>query len=236
MAGFQLPNGSSLQIHKTLAPSVPFTAISNAAEAVLTVSGNTGANAIAKGDVVYIDASTSNELQYRPAYVKAATTTAITLLSFDTTDTTAYPTGISGSLRKVIDWVDLPLTSTIANSGGDANTTTIQFIQDEKARNLFTNTNPEITTLTTAHDAWDASRKYLVDHTKKQDFVVYRVFNPKAAGGEGEYRLFVVQIQFNGNPVMAVNEVETNTLAMTIQKGAYFYRKTDIDALLASGG
>lgn len=231
---FQLPNGSTLQIHKTLAAALAFTAISNAAEAVLTVAANNGANAIAKGDVVYIDTSTSNELQYRPAYVKAATATSITLLNFDTTDTTAYPAGITGTVRKVIDWVDLPLTSTIANSGGDANTTTVQFIQDEKARNLFTTTNPEITTLTTAHDAWDASRPYLVSHTKAQDFVVYRVFNPKAANGAGEYRLFVVQIQFNGNPVMAVNEVETNTLAMTIQKGAYFYKKTDIDALLAA--
>lgn len=234
MAGFQLPNGSTLQIHKTLAAAVAFTAISTAAEAVLTVANNNGANAIAKGDVVYIDTSTNNELQYRPAYVKAATATAITLLNFDTTDTTTYPAGITGSVRKVIDWADLPLTSTIANSGGDANTTTVQFIQDEKARNLFTTTNPEITTLTTAHDAWDASRPYLVSHTKAQDFVVYRVFNPKAANGEGEYRLFVVQLQFNGNPVMAVNEVETNTLAMTIQKGAYFYKKTDIDALLAA--
>lgn len=231
---FQLPNGSTLQIHKTLAAALAFSAISNAAEAVLTVASNSGANAVAKGDVVYIDTSTSNELQYRPAYVKAATTTTITLLNFDTTDTTAYPAGITGTLRKVVDWVDLPLTSTIANSGGDANTTTVQFIQDEKARNLFTTTNPEITTLTTAHDAWDASRPYLVSHTKAQDFVVYRVFNPKAANGAGEYRLFVVQIQFNGNPVMAVNEVETNTLAMTIQKGAYFYKKTDIDALLAA--
>lgn len=201
---------------------------------MLTVASNSGANAVAKGDVVYIDTSTSNELQYRPAYVKAATATSITLLNFDTTDTTAFPAGITGTVRKVIDWVDLPLTSTIANSGGDANTTTVQFIQDEKARNLFTTTNPEITTLTTAHDAWDASRPYLVSHTKAQDFVVYRVFNPKAANGAGEYRLFVVQLQFNGNPVMAVNEVETNTLAMTIQKGAYFYKKTDIDALLAA--
>lgn len=198
------------------------------------MASNSGTNAIAKGDVIYIDTSTSNELQYRPAYVKAATTTTITLLNFDTTDTTAYPAGITGTVRKVIDWVDLPLTSTIANSGGDANTTQVQFIQDEKARNLFTTTNPEITTLTTAHDAWDASRPYLVSHTKAQDFVVYRVFNPKAANGAGEYRLFVVQIQFNGNPVMAVNEVETNTLAMTIQKGAYFYKKTDIDTLLAA--
>lgn len=234
MASFQLPNGSSLQIHKTLAAALAFTAITNAAEAVLTVASNSGANAVAKGDVVYIDTSTSNELQYRPAYVKAATATSITLLNFDTTDTTAFPAGITGTVRKVIDWVDLPLTSTIANSGGDANTTTVQFIQDEKARNLFTTTNPEITTLTTAHDAWDASRPYLVSHTKAQDFVVYRVFNPKAANGAGEYRLFVVQLQFNGNPVMAVNEVETNTLAMTIQKGAFFYKKTDIDALLAA--
>jgi len=233
MASFQLPNGSTLQIHKTLSAALAFTAISNAAEAVITVAGNNGENAIAKGDVVYFDTSTSNELQYRPAYVKAATTTAITLLNFDTTDTTTFPAGITGTVRKVLDWADLPLTSTIANSGGDANTTTVQFIQDEKARNLFTTTNPEITTLTTAHDAWDASRPYLVQHTKAQDFVVYRVFNPKAAGGIGEYRLFVVQLQFNGNPVMAVNEVETNTLAMTIQKGAYFYKKDAIDALLA---
>lgn len=234
MASFQLPNGSTLQIHKTLAAALAFTAITNAAETVLTVAGNSGGNAVAKGDVVYIDTSTSNEMQYRPAYVKAATATSITLLDFDTTDTTAYPTGTSGTLRKVIDWVDLPLTSTVANSGGDANTTQIQFIQDEKARNLFTTTNPEVTTLTTAHDAWDASRTYLVQHTKAQDFVVYRVFNPKAANGVGEYRLFVVQMQFNGNPVMAVNEVETNTLAMTIQKGAYFYKKDTIDALLAA--
>lgn len=233
MASFQLPNGSSLQIHKTLAAALPFTAISTATEAVLTVAGNTS---IAKGDVILIDTSTSNALANRPAYVKSATTTAITLLTFDTTDTDEFPTGttgISGTVRKVTDWVDLPLTSTIANSGGDPNTTTVQFIQDDKSRNLFTTTNPEVTTLTTAHDAWDPSRPALVSHTKKQDNVVYRIFNPKAANGIGEYRLFTVQLNFNGNPVMAVNEVETNTLAMTIQKGAYFYKKDAVDALLA---
>lgn len=233
MASFQLPNGSALQIHKTLAAALPFTAISAAPEAVLTVAGNTG---IAKGDVVLISASTNNALVNRPAFVKAATATSITLLTFDTTNVDEFPngvTGVTGSIQKVTDWVDLPLTSTIANSGGDANTTTIQFIQDDQSRNLFTTTNPEITTLTTAHDAWDLSRPFLVSHTKKQDMVVYRVLNPKAANGIGEYRLFTVQLQFNGNPVMAVNEVETNTLAMTVQKGAYFYKKDAVDALLA---
>ncbi|HAV2159512.1 TPA: hypothetical protein JHK28_000142 [Enterobacter cloacae] len=230
--GFQLPNGSSLQIHKTLATSpLAFTAMSAAKDAVLTVTGNTGNNAIQKGDVVYFTETTSPNLLYYPAIVKAATDTSVTILDLDTTDATLYPTGITGKISKVIDWVDLPLTSTIANSGGDANTTTVQFIQDDKARNLFTTTNPEITTLTMAHDSTDAARPSLQEHTRKQDFVVYRVFNPRAANGVGEWRLYTVQIQFNGNPVMAINEVETVSVAMTIQKGPNIYLKSIVDAL-----
>lgn len=226
--GFQLANGSKLNITKTAAAAIAFSAISAAADAVLTVVGNTGAQAIKKGDVVMITESSSNELLYLPAYVKEATETAITLLKVDTTDAVTYPSGITGKISKVVDWVDLPLTSTIANSGGDANTTTIQFIQDEKARNLFTTTNPEITTLTMAHDSTDAARPLLSKYTKSQEFVVYRVFNSKAANGVGEYRLYCVQCQFNGNPVMAVNEVETVSNAMTIQKGPMIYLSTDL--------
>lgn len=230
--GFQLPNGSTLQMQNAVAAAVPFTAISAAAEAVLTVTGNTGGTAIKAKDVVYFTQTTSTELLYLPCVVKSATETAITLLKVDTTDTTRFPAGITGSIQKINTWFDLPLTSTIANSGGDANTTTVQFVQDEKARNLFTTTNPEITTLTMAHDSTDAARPYLEDYTRKQSFVVYRVFNPKAANGAGEYRLSTVQVQFNGNPQMAVNEVETVSAAMTIQKGPKIYLKTDIDALV----
>ena len=224
---FQLPNGSSLQLQKTLGVALPFTGLSNAAEAVATVSGAT----LAPGDVVVIATSTATNLTLQPLIVKAATPTAITFLNFDTTDTSIYPAGITGTIQKVATWVDLPLTSTIANSGGDANTTTIQFIQDDKARNLFTTTNPEVTTLTMAHDSTDAARADLIKYTRSQAFVVYKVVNPRAASGAGEIRLSTVQCQFNGNPVMAVNEVENVSLAMTIQKGANIYLKSVVDAL-----
>lgn len=226
--GFQLANSSKLNITKTAITAIPFTAISAAKDAVLTVAANSGADAVAKGDVVMITECSNNELLYLPAFVKEATTTAITLLKVDTTDAITFPAGITGKISKVKDYVDLPLTSTIANSGGDANTTTIQFIQDENARNLFTTTNPAITTLTMAHDSTDAARPILEAYTKSQAFVVYRVFNSRAANGVGEWRLYTVQCRFNGNPQMAVNEVETVSLAMTIQKGPKIYLKTDL--------
>lgn len=229
--GYQLANGSKLTLSKTLATPIAFTAISAATDAVLTVGSNSGADAIVKGDVVYFTKSSNAELLYLPCIVKAATTTAITILGLDTTDTATYPAGITGEITKVKDYVDLPLTSTIANSGGDANTTTVQFIQDDKARNLFTTTNPSITTLTMAHDSTDVARPILEKYTKSQAFVVYRVLNAKAAGGAGEWRLYTVQIQFNGNPVMAVNEVENVSAAMTIQKGPKIYLKSAVDAL-----
>ena len=159
--GFQLANSSKLNITKTAITAIPFTAISAAKDAVLTVAANSGADAVAKGDVVMITECSNNELLYLPAFVKEATATAITLLKVDTTDAITFPAGITGKISKVKDYVDLPLTSTIANSGGDANTTTIQFIQDENARNLFTTTNPAITTLTMAHDSTDAARPIL---------------------------------------------------------------------------
>ena len=226
--GFQLANGSKLNLTKTAITAIPFTAISAAKDAVLTVAANSGADAVAKGDVVMFTECSNNELLYIPAFVKEATATAITLLKVDTTDAITFTAGITGKISKVKDYVDLPLTSTIANSGGDANTTTIQFIQDENARNLFTTTNPAITTLTMAHDSTDAARPILEAYTKSQAFVVYRVFNSRAASGVGEWRLYTVQCRFNGNPQMAVNEVETVSLAMTIQKGPKIYLKTDL--------
>ena len=228
--GFQLANGSKLNLSKTLATPIAFSALSLAKEAVATVVGNDPVDGIKKGSIVMFSKCSNNALLYLLVYVKEATATAITLLKLDTTDTNDFPTGttITGELTLVEDWVELPLTSTIANAGGDANTTNVQFIQDEKARTLFTTTNPETITLTMAHDSTDAARPFLEKFTKTQAFVVYHVFNSKAAGGVGEHRLYCVQCQFNGNPQQAVNEVETVSNAMTIQKGPYFALGSDL--------
>ena len=80
--GYKLPNGATFEHAATYAVPLAFSAISNASEAICTVVGST----LVAGDIVQL-ASSWTPLNSKVVRVKAATATAITLESIDTTST-----------------------------------------------------------------------------------------------------------------------------------------------------
>ena len=146
--GYKLPNGATFEHAATYAAPLAFSAISNATEAVCTVTGAT----LVVGDILLVTSGWT-ALNNKVVRVKAATATAITLEAIDTTSTTIYPVGSGvGSLKKVLTWVQIPQITDVAFSGGDQNYADIVFLEDQQGRQLPTDKAAASLVLTVADD------------------------------------------------------------------------------------
>ena len=146
--GYKLPNGATFEHAATYAVPLAFSAISNASEAICTVVGST----LVAGDIVQL-ASSWTPLNSKVVRVKAATATAITLESIDTTSTQVYPAGSgSGTLTKVLTWVQVPQITNVAFSGGDQNYQAVAFLEDAQGREIPTDKSAAKMVLTVADD------------------------------------------------------------------------------------
>lgn len=112
----QTPTGTAYAVATAYAAAKGVTAISNAAEAVLTVVGH-GYQA---GDIVEVT-SGWGRLTKRHCRVKASLTAdTFSLEAFDTTNTAVYPAGQGvGSVRKVTTFTPFNQVLTSGSSGGD---------------------------------------------------------------------------------------------------------------------
>jgi hypothetical protein len=134
------PIGTVASVATAFATALAFTAASNAAETVLTVTGAT----LVAGDLVEVT-STWGQLSGRIFRVKTATATAITLEGCNTTSTILYPAGSgTGSLRKINTWVPLTQQLEINSTGGDAKMVNYQYVEtgtEQQAFDGFSATN-----------------------------------------------------------------------------------------------
>ena len=130
-----LTTGSTLSVAKTYAASLNFTAASNAANCVLTVSGST----IVAGDYVEVN-SGWGLLDKRLVRAGAGTSaTSIVLEGIDTTDTTKYPAGAGvGSIRKVSTWTQITQVRSISASGGQQQYADVTSLVDQVTRQIPT--------------------------------------------------------------------------------------------------
>jgi len=146
--GYKIPNGGTFEHAATYAAALPFSAISNASEAICTVTGAT----LVVGDIVLVTSGWT-ALNNKVVRVKAATATAITLEAIDTTSTTTYPVGSGvGSLKKVLTWVQIPQITDVAFSGGDQNYQDVVFLEDSQGRQIPTDKAAASMVLTVADD------------------------------------------------------------------------------------
>lgn len=146
--GYKLPNGATFEHAATYAPDLSFSAITNATEAVCTVTGAT----LVAGDIVLVTSGWS-ALNGRVARVKAATATEITLEGIDTSDTATYPVGSGvGSLKKVETWVQVPQVTDVAFSGGEQQYVDVVFLEDAQGRQIPSEKSAASMTLTVADD------------------------------------------------------------------------------------
>lgn len=121
------PNGTIHAVATVLASAKTITAITNAAEAVVSST----AHGYSNGDIILIY-SGWGRLNFRAARVKSITIDAFTLEGIDTTSTDLYtPGGGAGSCKKVSTWIDLDRTMNHSSSGGDAKTVNVKFIESD---------------------------------------------------------------------------------------------------------
>lgn len=239
MPQYQLPNGSQLAVSKELATEVNIKAVSNATEAVVELDAVTG---LAKGDFVLITKAGWLLMQNTVQVIKSVDTTAktITLMNFDTTDTTDYPNGgmapvggVSYKLAKINGWQPLPYTTAVNVSGGESQQTSFQPIQVDKAIPLNTTKSATTQAFTFTHDAEDPIYPLLEKADKRQSYLGFMFFNPRARGGKGEYRLYGAQVSFNKIPTSEVNNVETVVATFSLASDMRFLEG---DAVKALGG
>ena len=134
---FTLSTGASLSVAKSYAANLPFSAISNATDAVCTVTGS----AIVAGDFVEIRSSWGL-IDQKVVRVKAGSTaTALILEGVDTTDTTKFPAGtgaVSAYVRKITAWSQITQIKAMSASGGTQNFANITGLADVVERQIPT--------------------------------------------------------------------------------------------------
>lgn len=123
----QVPTGSTFYIASTFAASKTTTVVTNASEAVVTVTTHGYTN----GDIVEIT-SGWGRLNRRNFRIKSVTTDTFVLEGADTTSTTFYPAGTGvGSVRKITAFTQITTTMNPQSTGGDPKTVTYKFIESD---------------------------------------------------------------------------------------------------------
>lgn len=123
----QVPTGSTFFIASAFASARTVTAITNAAEAVVTSAGHGYSN----GDIVEIT-SGWGKLNKRAFRVAAVSADTFQLEGQDTTNTSFYPTGSSaGTVRKVTTWQQFEKVMNPQSNGGDPKTVNYKYVESD---------------------------------------------------------------------------------------------------------
>jgi Phage tail protein. len=221
--GFALPNGAHVYLASGYAPAISFTGATNAENVVITV---TAADDLAVDDIVHVTCDWSG-IDNVIAKIDAIAENAVTLRNIDTTNKNKYAAGGgTGSIRKVTDWTELPQITEVSNSGGDQNTTQIQFLSDDRQRNLNTYKSASSQTYTIAHDSSLPVYPLLRQLDEDEETIAAYMYVPKAK----ENRYWAATASFNDIPTTASNEVEAVSVVLNLQSPAMTFYKTTATA------
>lgn len=123
----QVPTGSTFFIASTFAASKNTTVVTNASEAVVTVTTHGYTN----GDIVEIT-SGWGRLNRRNFRIKSVTTDTFVLEGADTSSTSFYPVGTGlGSVRKITAFTQITTTMNPQSTGGDPKTVTYKYVESD---------------------------------------------------------------------------------------------------------
>lgn len=206
--GYKIPNGGTFQHAATYEAVLPFTVISNAAEAVATVVGAD----LDAGDIVLITSGWS-KLDNKVVRVKAATATAITLEGIDTTDTQIFPAGNGvGTLKKVLTWVQIPQVTDLAFSGGEQNYLDVVFLENDQGKQIPTDKSAASMVLTIADDPAQPFNGVLMKADAGKQVEAARLNLP------GNDTLFYgAYTSFSKQPAVSRNNLLTRTVSLALQ-------------------
>lgn len=218
MPGFALPNGARVYVGSTLATAVPASAVSNTAGAVFTVPSEHG---LVVGDAVYIRSGWPL-IDNLVAQVTAVDETEVTIGVIDSTNLNFFPAGGGvGSLSKITDWTEIPQITEVAQSGGDQQYTQVQFLADDRQRNLATYKAAKTQTFTLAHDSTLALYDVLATADRDGVTLPLKMYVPKAK----ETRYWSGTPSFDSQPTTSVNNVETVQAAFALDaRDMTFYK------------
>ncbi|WP_114195488.1 phage tail protein [Edaphovirga cremea] len=216
--GYALPNGATVHIASAYDTKLIVSGISNAASAVVTTSA---AHTLKVGDIIQLSSGWSS-LDNIVARISVVAGSTLTLEDINTTDTGTYAPGAGGgSLRKIVSWAELPQITEVANAGGEQQNIQVQFLSDNRQRNLDTFKSAQTQTFTLAHDSSLPIYPILRAADKSGDFLAAKMYVPKAK----ENRYWCASVSFNQTPVTAVNAIETVSVILNMQSpGMTFYK------------
>ncbi|MCC8375782.1 phage tail protein [Photorhabdus sp. HUG-39] len=212
---FNIPNGSKVYISNKLGEAANITAATNDKEVVLTVDN---LNDIKAGDIVQIDSGWS---KMKGAFrVKVASGTSVTLEGMDTTDKDNFPAGGAvGTIRKVIAFTRIEQVLTVSIEGGDQQSTTVQFLEDDQAQNVDTFKNAVVMTFNFAYDPTLPAHSLLIGMDESKELVTVYFFNKKA----GHDRYFNATVSYQEIPKTAINEVENIDVKFSLRSKQMIY-------------
>ena len=206
--GQQIPNGAQLSIASVMAAGIAVTAASNAAACVLTTATQT----YAVGDIVEFVSGWSRATN-RLFRVSAASATSATLEAFDTTSTTNFPAGQgTGTVRKVTTFVPVLQILEFQTEGGEAQTQTFKYLENEAETEFITGTSAAAYTFNIADDITLGGCVALkaVSDTKVQ--TGFRMVLPS-----GGIVLSAVKAFVNQNPSLTVDQLVTVSARISLQ-------------------
>lgn len=206
--GYKIPNGGYFQHAATYDAPLAFTALSNATEAVATVTGGT----YSAGDIVLLS-SGWGKLDNKVVRVKTATATAITLEGIDTSDTTLYPAGTGiGTMKKILTWVQIPQVTDLAFNGGDQNYLDVVFLEDDQGKQIPTDRAAISMTLTIADDPTKAFNGVLLKADARKQVEASRLVLPG-----NDQLLYGAYTSFSKQPVVSRSNLLTRTVNLALQ-------------------
>lgn len=198
-----LSTGVQIQVAKTYAAAVPFTNISNAPEAVITV-----ANTLANGDIVEVTSAwgLTDKRIYR---VKAATAGSFTLEGCNTTGAKFTGSG-GGSFRKVTAWTEITQVKSISTSGGEQQFADVTAINDVVSRQVPT-TRGAVNVTLEVYD--DPTQAYFPDviaaDESRTPYGLYMIF------ANGSKTLANAYWSISRVPNIATNEAMTASISLS---------------------
>lgn len=209
---FQLPNGSIVQVGSELADPIAITAATNAKGVTFTVEDVTD---LAENDEIMITSGWAL-INYLVARISAIDSEAktVTVGVIDTSDTNFFPAGNGvGSLQKITGWTVIPQITEVAQSGGDQQYIQVQFLEDDRQRNIATYKAAKTQTFTIAHDSTLPFYDVLKTSDRRGDTLPLKMYVPKAT----ETRYWSGTPSFDPQPTTAVNAVETVQASFAIK-------------------
>jgi hypothetical protein len=209
LTAVQLPNGSIIEIAASYGDVTDIDALSNAAEAVATISSSHG---IILNDIVEITSGWSR-LTGKIARVGLVATNDITLEDINTLSTQRYPAGQGvGTLREILTWTQLQQILTSSSEGGDQQYTEYQFLEADAQKRLPTVKSASGIEFSIADDP--ALAGYLLCDEANEDRLprAVRVTLPS-----GALIFYNARITLNKIPTLTVNEIMAVTVTLSLE-------------------